>query len=988
MAELGTAYITIMPSTNGMKKAISEALEESAGSKRAKSSGGGFGSKFGSALKTGIGKIAIGSFIGSELSKGVSAIAGKINSSMGSAISRLDTLNNFPKVMTSLGVGTDEATSAITMMSDRLSTLPTRLDDMTASVQGVYAAGRSMGMSLTDATKASLGLNDMLLAGGQGGEVASAAMIQFTQALSKGKPDMQDWKSLVSAAPAQMDQLAKSMLGPKANSTSLYEALKSGKVSMSDLMDEITKLDQQGGDGFQSFAAQAESATGGVQTQLSNLSNAFTKGLANMMQAIGQSNIVGAIKGIKSVVDGAFKGATEFVSGFVKNFDVSALTSSLAALGDAFMDGFGPVPDATNSGKDLGKMATGLAKKLKKLAPLFNVLGKVARALADVLSFLADHIKEVVETIIALKVARGVSSIIGQIGASFGGAGSAANGAGAPVENIAAKLIGLGVAAAGIGAGIWLIANGFATMSTAAIALASAGTPAMVMFGVMAGLVAALVISLMVMAPQLTANATGLLAFGAALLMAGVAVMLIANGFMLMAQAAIAVAGAGNGAMLMFGLMVVAITAVMLAMMILAPTLTVGAVGLVALGIAALGVGVGIALACIGIAILASQLPTIASYGLSAAVGIAAIGASCLILGVGATVGGIGLVVLAAGLAAAALGAALAGVGVMVLATGVLMLGVGGAVAGAAMMLLGMSLMLAGAGALMLVAPMMMLMIAMPLTGGFAAIAAVGIAALGVALGAAAIPAAAFSLAIKSAGSSLKSGGTGAKQMSSAFGSIGKSGAGAASAINKVGSAASSASSSMSSMGSAVTAGAASIAAGGTMASAAASSMASGMQSAFSRAASAANSSMGRMKRSLSSAASAAASAASRISSALSRCARTYTAHVNVTVSKLPHFSFSGKFDPQTGSVPKVSVSWYAKGGIFRRAAVFGEAGPEAVTPLNAHGLRPWAEALDAQSGDDTAGAQMVIAWLDRNLGGIISGNTPTMSARALRRIV
>ncbi|HCG61024.1 MAG TPA: hypothetical protein DEV22_01175 [Collinsella sp.] len=988
MAELGTAYITIMPSTNGMKKAISEALEESAGSKRAKSSGGGFGSKFGSALKTGIGKIAIGSFLGNQLSKGVSAIAGKISSSMGSAISRLDTLNNFPKVMASLGVGTDEATSAITMMSDRLSTLPTRLDDMTASVQGVYAAGRSMGMSLTDATKASLGLNDMLLAGGQGSEVASAAMIQFTQALSKGKPDMQDWKSLVSAAPAQMDQLAKSMLGPKANSMTLYEALKKGKVSMSDLMAEITKLDQQGGDGFQSFAAQAESATGGVQTQLSNLSNAFTKGLANMMQAIGQSNIVGAIKGIKSVVDGAFKGATEFVSGFVKTFDPSALINSLSALGDAFMDGFGPVPDATNSGKDLGKMATSLAKKLKGLSPIFYALGKIVRALADVLTFLADHIKQVVETIIALKVARGVSSIIGQIGAAFGRTGSAANGAGAPVENIAAKLIGLGVAAAGIGAGIWLIANGFATMSTAAIALASAGTPAMVMFGVMAGLVAALVISLMVMAPTLTANVTGFLAFGAALLMAGVAIMLVANGFAIMAQSVIAVSAAGTGASVLFGMLVVAITAVLIVMMALAPTLTLGAVGLIALGIAALGVGVGIALACAGIALLATQLPTIASYGLSAAVGIAAIGASCLILGVGATVGGIGLVVLAAGLAAAALGAALAGVGVMVLATGVLMLGVGCAVAGAAMMLLGTSLMLAGAGALMLVAPMMMLMIAMPLTGGFAAIAAVGIAALGVALGAAAIPAAAFSLAIKSAGSSLKSGGTGAKQMSSAFKSIGSSGAGAAGAIRGVGNAASGASSSMKSMGSSVRSGAAAIVAGGAMAGAASAAMASTVTASFSRAASASNSSANRMKRSMSGAASAAASAASRISSALSRCARTYTAHVNVTVGKLPHFSFSGKFDPQTGSVPKVSVSWYAKGGIFRRAAVFGEAGPEAVTPLNAHGLRPWAEALDAQSGDDTAGAQMVIAWLDRNLGGIISGNTPTMSARALRRIV
>lgn len=109
---------------------------------------------------------------------------------------------------------------------------------------------------------------------------------------------------------------------------------------------------------------------------------------------------------------------------------------------------------------------------------------------------------------------------------------------------------------------------------------------------------------------------------------------------------------------------------------------------------------------------------------------------------------------------------------------------------------------------------------------------------------------------------------------------------------------------------------------------------------------------------------------------------------MNVTVSKLPHFSFSGKFDPQTGSVPKVSVSYYAKGGIFRRAAVFGEAGPEAVTPLNARGLRPWAEALEDAREDDAIVARMIIAWLERNLGATIRDNAPTMSARELRRIV
>lgn len=38
----------------------------------------------------------------------------------------------------------------------------------------------------------------------------------------------------------------------------------------------------------------------------------------------------------------------------------------------------------------------------------------------------------------------------------------------------------------------------------------------------------------------------------------------------------------------------------------------------------------------------------------------------------------------------------------------------------------------------------------------------------------------------------------------------------------------------------------------------------------------------------------------------------------------LPHFSMSGKFDPKSGSVPTVSVSWYAQGGLFGGPQVIG----------------------------------------------------------------
>ena len=61
---------------------------------------------------------------------------------------------------------------------------------------------------------------------------------------------------------------------------------------------------------------------------------------------------------------------------------------------------------------------------------------------------------------------------------------------------------------------------------------------------------------------------------------------------------------------------------------------------------------------------------------------------------------------------------------------------------------------------------------------------------------------------------------------------------------------------------------------------------------------------------------------------------------------KMPHFKASGKFSLNPPSVPKISVDWYAKGGILEKPTMFdfdpktmqakvgGEAGPEAVAPI------------------------------------------------------
>ena len=66
---------------------------------------------------------------------------------------------------------------------------------------------------------------------------------------------------------------------------------------------------------------------------------------------------------------------------------------------------------------------------------------------------------------------------------------------------------------------------------------------------------------------------------------------------------------------------------------------------------------------------------------------------------------------------------------------------------------------------------------------------------------------------------------------------------------------------------------------------------------------------------------------------------------------KLPHFKLTGDFSLKNKTVPKLSIDWYAQGGIFDSPTIagIGEAGPEAVVPLD----KFW-DKLDKMQGGET----------------------------------
>ena len=248
---VGTAVIKLSFDGSDVKAELSKT------SSQFKNAGTEAGSAFGNAMT-----VAMGSLI----SKGVSKIVSSITSNLDSAINRVDVINNFPKVMESLGFSPDEAASSIKTILSRLDGLPSTLNGVVADVQKLTATMGNLNTGMVNATSLGLALNDMFLAGGKGTEAASNAMEQYNQMLAQGKPDMQSWRSILNAAPGQLKQLAQTLLGATANQQELYEALQQGNISFDQMNEAIVRLDREGGDGFDSFERQARSATGGIGT--------------------------------------------------------------------------------------------------------------------------------------------------------------------------------------------------------------------------------------------------------------------------------------------------------------------------------------------------------------------------------------------------------------------------------------------------------------------------------------------------------------------------------------------------------------------------------------------------------------------------------------------------------------------------------------------------------------------------------------------------
>lgn len=409
MAEY-TLSVEIDGDASDLQKAFKDVKDVLGGVKKeAKQSSMGIGSM---AKAFGVAQLAV---------KGASMALGAVRDSISGAVSRVDTLNQFPKVLEQMGYSGDEARSSIEKLSNGIQGLPTTLDDIAGKTQRMTTILGDIPL----ATVSTLALNDAFLASGASSADASRGLEQYMQMLSAGKVDMQAWKTLQETMPYALQRTAEAFgfTGQSAQKD-FYQALKDGDITMDQFNAKLVELNE-GTEGWHNTALEA---TKGIGTSFQNIKTAIINGVAGI---IGSFNEWSESRGFGSIYENMDKIKVKIkdVFGYISE-KVPVVLDAIVGIGRAFQrvwEWIGP----------LQPVVVGVVASFLGFLTVVSIVGKVTKAIQGIT--------------LGLNALKGSVAVFGKIGPAIKALKGAFTGLWAtllanPVVLIVAGIVAVGVA--------------------------------------------------------------------------------------------------------------------------------------------------------------------------------------------------------------------------------------------------------------------------------------------------------------------------------------------------------------------------------------------------------------------------------------------------------------------------------------------------------------------------------------------------------------
>jgi tape measure domain-containing protein len=274
----------------------------------------------------GISQIASGIGVYAAVSKGI----GMISNSLDGAISRYDTLNNFPRVLQQIGFSADDSEKAINRLSDGIQGLPTTLDDVASTAQRIAV----MTGDLDGAVDTTLALNNAFIASGSDAANAARGLEQYVQMLSRGEVGLEEWRTLQETMGVALNDVAKAFgFAGKSAQNDLYDALKSGEITMEEFNAKLIELNE----GTNGFAERALTASGGIRTAWTNMQTSIVRGVTKIIEAIDSVLANTPLESIENIINNIGNAFFSFLDGIAQKIPIAV--GFVSQLFSVFKDG-------------------------------------------------------------------------------------------------------------------------------------------------------------------------------------------------------------------------------------------------------------------------------------------------------------------------------------------------------------------------------------------------------------------------------------------------------------------------------------------------------------------------------------------------------------------------------------------------------------------------------------------------------------------------
>lgn len=556
------------------------------------------------------GKIKSGLGFGALAGIGAKAV-GVVGSGLKSLVSELDNTNSawtsFSSNMAMSGMGSKAITATKKDLQDYAKKTVYTSKDMAATYAQLYAVNKKTSTSLVK------GFGNVAAAAQNPTQAMKTLSMQATQMAAKPKVQWEDFKLILEQTPAGMSKVAQAM---GMTTTELVKNVQDGKVKTEDFFKAMEKLanDSDLSKMAQSYKTIGQAADG--------LTATLSTGLAPAWQAVSDVAI-GAISKMMGVVSKGIDGLAKIFKGTGKQLGKTA--GAFERLAGTLSRNKGVMDVLKTTAKATSAALNALLKVIEKASNGLNKMIKIEPRLPE-LAMGFGAISAIMKKTTGKGLLRSMGEpLVKKLTTTVKGLNIFKRSAKKATEEVGETL-----------------AEGAAGMSNAGKAASSTGE------------------TVAKTGNKLMQAATTFLVFGAAILV-------VAAGFWVLAQAATTVANGGPATIAVFFGMIAAIGALAFVFSTLGEGLNLAIPGMVAFGLTIALVGVGVALVgagvyllCAGIVKLAGALPAIAKNGAAAAGGLVA-----LALGLGAVV----LAAAAAGIVLVALGsvAGIAGLGIAVL---------------------------------------------------------------------------------------------------------------------------------------------------------------------------------------------------------------------------------------------------------------------------------------------------------------------------------